>query len=139
MVAEILRLIGETAVVAHAQKEIAVAGLHDAAAEMSAVGERAVLAEDHLDVGEPGRAFVHQLGARQRGARAAVHRIGIAEIDRMVVAIAAVESHIEQPALARREDFRHPGKRRRDFAVLADDANAPRPLRDQQAAIRQEG
>jgi hypothetical protein len=46
-------------VVAGGQKQIVVRRLHNAAAEMVAAGERACLAEDHLERIEPGRAFVH--------------------------------------------------------------------------------
>ena len=77
----------ERAMVAHAEEQIVVGGLRDAAAEMIAARERAVLAEDHLDVVEAGRVLSSiEPRARQRGACAAARRFGIAEIDRVVFA-----------------------------------------------------
>ena len=139
VIAEILRLVARTEMVARGEKEIVVRRLHDAAAEMIAARERAFLAEDDLHVVEPGRAFVHQPGAGKRGARAAVHRLGIAEIDGMVLRVAAVEHDVEQAALAGRENLRHAGERGRELAVRGDDAHAPRPLGHQHAAVGQEG
>ena len=43
-----------------------------------------------------------------------------------------------QSALVAREHPRHAGERRREVAVLADDAHAARPLGDQHAAIGKE-
>ncbi len=125
--------------VAGGQKEIVVRRLHDAAAEMVAAGERACLAEDHLDRIEPGRAFIHQPSARERGARAAVCRLGVTEIDGVILREAAVEHDVVQAALTRREDFRYAAERGRERAVLGDDAHAPGPLGDQHAAVGQEG
>src|SRR5262249_47081691 len=70
VIGKILRLVAGGEMVAGGQKEIVVRCLHDAAAEMVAAGERARLAEDHLDRIEPRRAFIHQPSARERGARA---------------------------------------------------------------------
>ena len=106
---------------------------------MVAAGERACLAEDHLERIEPGRAFVHQPSARERGARATLHRLSVTEIDGLILREATVERDVEQAALARREHLRHPAERGRECAVLGDDAHAPGPLGDQHAAGGQEG
>ena len=58
--------------IAHGEEQIAVARLHDAAAEMVAARGRALLAEDDLHVVEPRRLAVVEPRARQRGAAAAV-------------------------------------------------------------------
>src|SRR5215831_13156754 len=139
VVGEILRLVAGREVVAGGQKQIVVRRLHNAAAEMVAAGERACLAEDYLDRIEPGRAFVHQPTARERGARTAVHRLGVTEIDGLILREAAVEHDVEQAALARREHLRHTAERGRERAVPGDDAHAPGPLGDQHAAGGQEG
>src|SRR5262249_48749968 len=107
-------------------------------AEMIAAGERTGLAEDHLDRIQSGRAFIHQPSARQRGAPAAVHRLGVTEIDGVILGKAAVEHDVVQAALTRREDFRHAAERGRERAILGDDAHAPGPLGDQHAAGGQE-
>ena len=75
---------------------------------MIAARERADLAEDHLDCVEPGRAFIHQPSARERGAPAPVRRLGVTEIDGVILRKAAVERDVEQAALARREYFGTP-------------------------------
>src|SRR5262245_43542987 len=49
MVAEILRLVAKTEVIAGREKEIAVRSLHDAAAEVIAARRRPFLLEDGLD------------------------------------------------------------------------------------------
>ena len=49
---ELLRLVAVGEVLAHRQEQIAVRALRDAAAEMVAARQRAVLVEDHLDVVE---------------------------------------------------------------------------------------
>src|SRR5207342_770044 len=67
---EVLRLVARGEMVPHAEKEIVVGRLHDAAAEMIAAGERPVLVENHRDVFEPGPAFAHQPGACKRRASA---------------------------------------------------------------------
>jgi hypothetical protein len=56
--------------------------------------------ENHRDVFQPGRAFFHQPGPRQRRARASAHRLGIADIDRLVLPVTAVDDHVVQAALA---------------------------------------
>jgi hypothetical protein len=56
--------------------------------------------ENHRDVFQPGRAFFHQPCARQRRARASAHRLGVADIDHLVLPVAAVDDHVVQAALA---------------------------------------
>src|SRR5262245_13147550 len=138
VVSETLRLVARSEMLAQGQKEAVIRRLHDAAAEMIAAGARAGLAEDHLDGIEPGSGFVAQPGAGERGARAAVYRLGVTEVDGAILREAAVERDIEQASLARREDRRHAGERRREPAVLGDDAHAPGPFGDQHSAVRQE-
>src|SRR5215468_6880238 len=134
VVGEILRLVAGGEMLAGGQKERVVRRLRNAAAEIIAAGERTGLAEDHLDLIESGRAFIHQPSARQRGAPAAVHRLGVTEIDGVILGKAAVEHDVVQAALTRREDFRHAAERGRERAILGDDAHAPGPLGDQHAA-----
>src|SRR5262244_406684 len=100
IVGRILRLVAGGEMLARGQEEIVVRRQRNAAAEMVAAGERAGLAEDHLDLVEPGRAFIHQPGARERGAAAAFHRLGVTEIDGVILRKAAVERDVVQPALA---------------------------------------
>ena len=102
---------------AEREQQIAVAPLHDAAAEVIAARERAFLAEDHLHVVELRRLAVGETRARHRGAPAARCRFGEAEIDRLVGGEVAVERDIVQAALAGRADRRHAGNRRRKLAV----------------------
>src|SRR5215468_8060401 len=102
IVGKILRLVAGGEMLAGGQEEIVVRRLHDTAAEMIAARERAGLTEDHLDRVEPGRAFIHQPSACERGAPAAFHRLGVTEIDGVVLCKAAVERDVEQAALARR-------------------------------------
>ena len=139
MIAEILRLVAGGEMLAGGQEEVVVGRLHEAAAEMIAAGERAFLMEYHLDRVEPRRAVIHQPGAGERRARAAADRLGVTEIDRVVLAVVAVERDVVQAALARGEDFRHARERGRELAVRADNAHAPGALGDQHAAIGQEG
>ena len=124
---------------AHGEEQVAVLALRDAAAEVVAARQRAVLAEDDLDVVEPGRALVGERCARERGTAAAGRRLGEAEVDRAVAAVVAIEHDVVQSALAAREHPRHAGERGRELAVLVDDAHAPRFLGDQHAAVGQEG
>jgi hypothetical protein len=135
MVAEVLRLVAGAEMVAHAEKQIVVGCLRDAAAEMIAARERAVLMEDHLHILEPRSGVVEEPCTGERRARAAAARLGEAEIDRMVLRVAAVEHDVVQATLARGEHLRHAGEWRRELAVFADDAHAARPLRDQHAAV----
>jgi hypothetical protein len=138
MVSEVLRLVARGEMVPHAEKEIVVGRLHDAAAEMIAAGERPVLVEDHRDVFEPGRAFVHQPGACKGRARARARQLGVAEINRLVASVIAVDDDVVQAALARREDLRDAGECGRELAVPGDDAQAARALGDQHSPVGQE-
>ena len=88
MIAEILRLVAVGEMVARRQEQVVVRGLRDAAAEVIAGGGRALLNEDALDVFEP---VAGETGARERGLAAAVDRIGVAEIDRLVLREIPVE------------------------------------------------
>ena len=90
MIAEILRLVAVGEMFAQRDEQIAVVGLHDAAAIMIARRQRPFLAEDDLDVVEPAVAVV-QLGARDRGAAAAAGALGEAEIDGLVLRKGFVE------------------------------------------------
>jgi hypothetical protein len=117
---------------------VAVRGLRDTAAEVIAGRERPVLSEDHLDVIEPRRCALDELRARERGAAAPVRRFCKTEIDRIVLPIVAIEHHIVQAALTAREDLRHAGERRRELAVLADDAHATSLFGDHEAAVGKE-
>jgi len=138
MVAEVLRLVARAEMVAHAEKQIVVGCLRDAAAEMIAARERAVLMEDHLHILESRSGVVEEPCTGERRARAAADRLGKAEIDGVVLRVTAIEHDVVQAALARGEHLRHAGEWRRELAVLSDDAHAPRPLRDQHAAVGQE-
>jgi hypothetical protein len=136
VVAEILRLVAIGEMIAKADEQIAVGGLRHAAAIVIAGGGRPFLAEDHFGLFE--RA-VAEARPRHRGAAAAFHLIGIAQEDSPALGEAAVDDDIEQPALARRPDLRHPGQRRRQLAVLADKAQPAGPFGHQHAAVGQEG
>src|SRR5262249_36900080 len=68
MVAEVLRLIAGGEVLPHGEEQVAVGALRDAAAEVVAARERALLVEDDLDVAELGARLVDELRARHCGA-----------------------------------------------------------------------
>ena len=136
MVIQILRLVTGGEMFTHGEKEIVVRRLHDAAAEMIAAGERSCLMEDHLDRLQSGRTFVEEPSTGEGGACAAVHRLGITEIDRVILREAAIEHEVEQTSLACGEDFRYVGEGGRESAVLGNDAHAPGPFGDQHAAVR---
>jgi hypothetical protein len=96
-----------------------------------------VLAVDHLDAGQ--RVVGRKRGARQRGAAAAVDRLGIGEIKDVVLREVAVEDDVEQAALAAGENRRHAGERLRQRAVARDDAQAAGSFGHQHAAVGQKG
>jgi heme oxygenase len=95
MVAEILRLVAMGELFTQGQEQIGVARLDNTAAEMHAAPGAALLPENHGQVGEPWRAFIDQLRARERGTAAAGDRLSEAEIDCAVLRVAAVQRHVE--------------------------------------------
>src|SRR5207248_3133198 len=104
-------------VVARGEEGIVIRRLHDAAAEVVAAGERPCLAEDHFDRLDSCSAFRDEPGAGERGARAALDRLRVTEIDRVVLREAAVEHDVEQTSLPGGENLRHAGKRGGERAV----------------------
>ena len=120
------------------QEQFAVRREHDARAEVQIGFERRHLPENHLDLLDAG--FVgaeHALG--QRGAVALVTpRFGIAPVDGAIVRELRIECDVEQPALAFEEHFRQAFQWRRQFSILADDAQIALSLGDQDALIGQE-
>ena len=139
IVVERLRHIAVGEMFAVGEEQIAVGALRDAAAEVVAARGRALLAVDHLDVGEARIVSRFKPRARQRRAAAVLERGGVGKIDGAVLREVAVERDIEQPALTGGEDLRHAGQRRRQFAVARHDAHAAGPLGDQHASVGQEG
>src|SRR5262249_9777716 len=135
VVAEILRLIAKGEMIPEREEQVAVLCLDNAAAEMVAARQRALLAEDHLDVVEARRAVLDEVRPRHRGARAAAGCFGEAEIDGLVLRVVAVERYVVQAALALRKNLRHPGERRRRLAVAGDDAQPPGPFGHQHALV----
>src|SRR5437868_6629500 len=109
IVAEILRLVAGGEVVARGEEEIVIRRLHDAAAEMIAAGERPRMAKDHLDRFDAERAFVDEPSAGERRARASLRRLGVTEIDGVVLREATVEHDVEQTSLPGGENLRHAG------------------------------
>ena len=120
------------------EEQRAVRGLHNAAAEVVSPRSRTVLAVDDLHVGEPRDLAGLEPGARQRGAPAAVERLGVGKIDGAVLREIAVEDDVQQPALADREHLRHVRERRRELAVRCDDAHTAGTLGHQHAAVGKE-
>ena len=131
MVGEVLRLVAIGEVIAHREQQIAVAALHDAAAEMIAARQRAFLAEDHLHVVE--------LGASPSVSRARAIAVrppprcglGEAEIDRPVRREVAVEHDVVQSALAGARTCGTPATGGDSLPSRVDDAQAAGPLGDQ--------
>src|SRR5436190_9933796 len=107
MICKVLRLIARGEMLAQGQEQVVVLRLHDAAAEMIAARERALLAEDDCQIGEPRRWLLDQPRACERRARAAARGLGMAVIDRVIVGKGSVENDIVQPALTRCEHLRH--------------------------------
>ena len=119
------------------QEEIVVGSLRDAAAEMIATRERAVLLEDPGDVGETWRALLQEPRTRQRGACPAAHRFGIAEVDGVIFRVEAIKYNVVQAALTGPKTFGTPANAE-EIAVLGDNVHAARPFGHQYPAIGEE-
>ena len=113
---------------AQRNEQVAVAGLHDAAAIVIARGRRPVLPEDDPEIVKPAAGVV-QFRPRHGGTAAAAGPFGEAEIDRPVLGIGPVDNHVEQSALAGRPDLGHPLERRGEHAIAADHAHTARVAR----------
>src|SRR3981081_4438024 len=90
-------------------------------------------------MGEPWCACRDELSARQCGARAFCKWLGEAEIDRVVFRKASVEHDVVQAALAYRKDLWQAGRAPRKLAVAGGDPHPAGSLREEDAAVRQEG
>src|SRR5437879_6285772 len=99
MVAEILRLIAVTEMLAQRDEQIAVVCLHDAAAIVIARRQRSLLPEDDLDIVKPS-VGITQLCPRHGCTAAATGSLGEAEIDGFALRVGFVEDDVEQSALA---------------------------------------
>ena len=137
MIAEILRLVAVTEMLAQRDEQIAVVRLHNAATIVIAGRQRPFLPEDDRDVVEAAVGVV-QPCPRHGGKAAATGTLGEAEIDRLVLGEAAVEHDVVQAALAGRRDLRHALQRRGQLAIRRCDPHAAGPLGHQQPGIRQE-
>src|SRR5215211_1207035 len=107
VIAEVLRLVAKSEVIAGREEQSAVRHLHDAPAPMIAARKRPLLTEDHRQVFKPRLRLGHEARASHTGAAAALGRLGVAEIDGAIAGELAIEHNIQQSALAGREDFWH--------------------------------
>src|SRR5262249_34175174 len=103
---------------------------------MIPAGDLWKLPEDHLDIID---AAVTELAAGNGGSGAIFAWLCIGEIDQSVVGEMRIERHVEQPALALREDLWHTFERLRLCAVLAHHAKSAWPLGHQHAPVREKG
>ena len=138
MIAEVLRFVAVTKVFALCEKKIVVRRLDDAAAEVTPGRERPVLPVDHPDVVESRRGLVDEPRAKKRGAAAAVHRLGVADVDRAILDEAAVEDDVVQAALTHGEHGRHACDRWRQLAIARGDAQAAGLFGHQHSSVGQE-
>src|SRR3984893_13564849 len=144
MAAEILRWCLEVAL-ARGQEQRAVARDRDARAEVETAFDRGFLAENHLHVGELRlAALFEEVGARERST-VRIDRagrpawLGGAEIDDAALFEIGREHDVEQAALTDRSHRGHAFDRRRQFAVMIENAEPPRALGHEHAAVRQKG
>src|SRR6266849_6392872 len=77
---------------------------HDAPAEMQAARGLRLLYEQHSQILQP---LAVELGARELGARPALARTGVREVDEAVLGEARVQRDLEQAALPARVHARH--------------------------------
>src|SRR4029077_11438679 len=123
MIAEILRLVAVGEMLAQRDEQIAVVGLHDAAAVMISRRERPVLAEDDSGVVEAAIGVV-QFCAGDRRASAAARSLRKTEIDRLVLRIGFVDRDVEETALAGYPDVGNAPERWRKLSLRRDKAHA---------------
>src|ERR1700730_4628134 len=144
MAGEILRRRLEI-VLARGQEQRAVAGARDGRAEVKAAFDRGLLAENHFHVGELRlAALFEKAGACERsairiGRARGPARLGEAEIDDAALFEIGREHDVEQAAPADRGDRGHAFDRRRQFSVMIENAEPPRTLGHEHAAVRQKG
>src|SRR5262249_36977998 len=101
--------------------------------EMIPAGDLWKLPEDHLDIIDTA---VTELATGNGGSGVVFTRLRIGEKDQPVVGEMGIERHVEQPALALREDLWHALERLGLLAILAHDAKAPWPRGHEHAPIR---
>ena len=114
MIGGVLRLLLLRVALADREEERSVRHKDDTRAEMHIGGNRRLLAEDHAHIREAAAAC-GQLEATTRHAgvvEAVLTGLGKCEEDLLRGRKIGRESHVEEPALADRVDFRHAGNRR---------------------------
>ena len=144
VVVQRLRVVAAREAVAqrHEQRAIRLAihpPLDDAAAEVQAAAVLGLLAEDHLDVGQP-LAVVRQARPRQRRAVAgALARLAEAEVDGAVAGEVRIGDHVQQAALPAGHHLGQALQRRLQLAVGLHHAHAAGALGHQKAPLGQKG
>ena len=89
---------------AEGDEQLPVGREHKPRPEMIPAGDLWKLPEDHLDIID---AAVTELATGNGGSGVVFTRLRIGEIDQPVVGEKGIERHVEQPALALREDLWH--------------------------------
>jgi hypothetical protein len=140
MALEILRLVPMLEIVSNAHENSSVTRLDDATAEVCLRSAGAVRAKYRTYLLKP-QLLLDQPRPRYDGPTAPVDRFDVAEIDRLVSWVGAVERDIEQPRLAT-SDREHVGDafdRLRHTAVSRHNPHPPRPFSNQHPPMGQEG
>ena len=117
--------------------ELAVAAEHHAAAEVRRRVAPVLGDEDLLDVLQ--RFAVEPRACERRRRERALAAFGIRQIQDSVLREIRMRQDLEQPAEHRDAHLGHTRDRLRVESAVAEHAQAPRPLRDQQIAVRQPG
>ena len=99
---------------------MAVAIEHQPRAEMHTTGQLRLLAEDHLEVLQPGQILTEPTAPYGRSGHALFAGFGIAEIHQPVGLKVRRQPYVQQAALRAGEYIRHPGQRLGKMAIQID-------------------
>jgi hypothetical protein len=117
-------------------EQVAVACEHEPRAKMILARDLGLLSEDDLEVREPAA-----VEARARDGcpiRSIRRRFCVREVDRRILPEGGIEYHVEQPTLPFGIHLGQAGDRIGQRAFARDIPEAPRPLGDENPAVRQE-
>jgi len=139
MLVEVLRG-GALVVLAQRHEQMAVAIEDQPRAEMNAAGQLGQLAEDHLEVFQPGSIITEPAAADGRPGLAVLANLGVAQIDQAVLLERRRQPDIEQATLRAGEYVRHASQRFRSAAIEPHQPQPTGPLGHQHVlAIRKKG